>query len=57
MKSLREFLKRRFWPLMLIILGLVLAIVAIQVLTGVPGFTTFFVGAAVLVTGVLIIIF
>jgi hypothetical protein len=57
MKSLGEFFKRRFIPLILIIIGLVLAIVAIQVITGVPGFATFFVGAAILVTGILIIIY
>ena len=57
MKSLGEFLKRRFFPLTLIVVGLVLAIVAIEVLKGVPGFASFFVGAAILVTGVLIIIY
>jgi len=57
MKGLVEFLRRRFFPLILIIVGLALAIVAIQVLTGVMGFAAFFIGAAILVTGILIIIY
>ncbi len=57
MKSIGEFLKRRFFPLILIIVGLILAIIAVQVMKGVPGFASFFVGAAILVTGVLIIIY
>jgi hypothetical protein len=57
MNSLGEFLKRRFFSLILIIVGLGMAILAVQVITGVPGFTTFFIGAAILVTGLLIFIY
>ena len=48
---------RRFWPLMCIVIGLVLAIVAVAVLKGVPGFTIFFVGAGALIVGILTVIY
>ncbi|MDD5338637.1 MAG: hypothetical protein PHG35_04400 [Dehalococcoidales bacterium] len=57
MKSFGDILKRRIFPLILIVVGLVLAIVAVQVLRGVPGFVSFFIGAAALITGILIIIY
>lgn len=57
MKGLLSFLIRRFWPLLFIVVGLVLVIVAIDALTGVPGFSIFFVGAAVLIIGILTIIY
>jgi hypothetical protein len=52
-----SFLIRRFWPLLFIVIGLVLVIVAIEVLKGVPGFSTFFVGAAALIVGILTVIY
>jgi hypothetical protein len=48
---------RRFWQLLLIVIGIVLIIVAIEALKGVPGFTTFFIGAAALIVGILSIIY
>ena len=57
MKSISAFVKRRFFSLILIVVGLAMAILAIQVITGVPGFSTFFIGAAILVTGLLIVIY
>ena len=57
MKNVSDFIRKRGFPLILIIIGLVMAIVAIQVITGVPGFTTFVIGALVLITGLLTIVY
>jgi uncharacterized membrane protein len=57
MNRLVSFLKRRYFPLFLMILGLVLMLVSLQVITGTPGFSIFFTGAVAFVLGLIIIIY
>lgn len=56
MQKVKLFVKQYLNTLLFIILGLLLDILAVQVLTGVPGFVIFIVGTISLLTGIFLII-
>jgi hypothetical protein len=56
MRRVKLFFKQYLNSLLLILLGLLLLILAVQVLTGVPGFVIFIIGSVSLITGIFLII-
>lgn len=57
MRRLSRFFKQYFGSITCIVIGLVLVIVAIQVLTGTLGFVLFFAGAVLLIFGIIVSIY
>jgi hypothetical protein len=56
MRSVKLFVKQYLNSLLLIFLGLLLVILAVQVLTGIPGFIFFIIGSISLLTGIFLVI-
>jgi hypothetical protein len=56
MRNVKLFVKQYFNTLLFIALGILLDALAVQVLTGLPGFILFIVGTVSLLTGIFLLI-